>query len=285
MDGISGVKVGALEIGGDRLTVVGGPCVIEDAGVCLEAAREMKRITDNLGMNYIFKSSFEKDNRSSAASYRGPGLGKGLEILAGIRDKVGVPVLSDVHYREQVAPAAEVLDVIQIPAYLSQQTELALTVGKTGKPVNVKKGQFIAPEDMRGVVSKIRSTGNHKVMLTERGSCFGYRRLVVDMRSFPIMRSLGCPVIFDATHAIRIYGYPSSDPKGGEPEFVPYLARAAVACGVDGLFLEVHPEPGQALCDAASMLPLTEAGELLRQISEVDRVVRDLARGSTDGER
>ena len=285
MDATSGIKVGSLEIGGDRLTVVGGPCVIEDADLCLEAAREMKRITDSLGMNYIFKSSFEKDNRSNAASYRGPGLTRGLEILAGIRDKAGVPVLSDIHYREQVGPAAEVLDVIQIPAYLSQQTELALTVGKTGKPVNVKKGQFIAPEDMRGVVSKIRSTGNHRIMLTERGSCFGYRRLVVDMRSLPIMRALGCPVIFDATHAIRIYGYPSSDPKGGEPEFMPYLARAAVACGVDGLFLEVHPEPGEALCDAASMLPLSEAGELLRQISEIDRVMRDLARRSADAEK
>jgi 2-dehydro-3-deoxyphosphooctonate aldolase (KDO 8-P synthase) len=275
----SAVRVGSLEVGGERLTVIGGPCVIEDAATCLEAAREMKRVTDDLGINYIFKSSFQKDNRSSAASYMGPGLEKGLEILDDIRDKVGVPVLSDVHYPEQVAPAARVLDVIQIPAYLSQQTDLALAVGETGRAVNVKKGQFIAPEDMRGVVSKIRSTGNQNIMLTERGSCFGYRRLVVDMRSLPIMRSLGCPVIFDVTHAIRIYGFPSSDPKGGEPQFVPYLARAAAGCGVEGLFLEVHPEPSCARCDAASMLPLSEAGELLRQVVGIHRLVRGFEEG------
>ncbi len=283
MADLSRVKVGSLEVGGDRLTVIGGPCVIEDAQTCLEAAREMKQITEGLGMNYIFKSSFEKDNRSSAASYKGPGLEEGLEILATVRDEAGVPVLSDVHYPGQVAQAAEVLDVIQIPAYLSQQTNLAIAVGETGKPVNVKKGQFTAPEDMKGVVSKIRSTGNLKVMLTERGSCFGYRRLVVDMRSLPIMRSLGCPVIFDVTHAIRIYGYSSADPKGGEPEFIPYLARAAAACGIDGLFLEVHPEPKRAQCDAASMLPLAKAEGLLKQIVEIDRLVRNLSREGAGG--
>ncbi len=283
MADLSRVKVGSLEVGGDRLTVIGGPCVIEDAQTCLEAAREMKQITEGLGMNYIFKSSFEKDNRSSAASYKGPGLEEGLEILATVRDEAGVPVLSDVHYPGQVAQAAEVLDVIQIPAYLSQQTNLAIAVGETGKPVNVKKGQFTAPEDMKGVVSKIRSTGNLKVMLTERGSCFGYRRLVVDMRSLPIMRSLGCPVIFDVTHAIRIYGYSSADPKGGEPEFIPYLARAAAACGIDGLFLEVHPAPEKAKCDAASMLPLAKAEGLLKQIVEIDRLVRNLSREGAGG--
>lgn len=274
---ISWVKVGSMEVGGGRLTVIGGPCVIEDADTCLEAAREMKRVTAGLGLNYVFKSSFEKDNRSSAASYKGPGVAEGLKILARVREEVGVPVLSDVHYPGQVAQAAEVLDVIQIPAYLSQQTDLAIAVGETGKPVNVKKGQFIAPEDMQGVVSKIKSTGNPNVMLTERGSCFGYRRLVVDMRSFPIMRSLGCPVIFDVTHAIRIYGYPSADPKGGEPEFIPYLARAAAGCGIDGLFLEVHPVPEEAKCDAASMLPLAKAEDLLKQVAEIDRLVRGLS--------
>jgi 2-dehydro-3-deoxyphosphooctonate aldolase (KDO 8-P synthase) len=280
MSGVSRVKVGSLEIGGTRFTVIGGPCVIESTELCIEVGREMKRIAADLGMNYIFKSSFEKDNRSSASSYKGPGLEDGLKILRRIRDEIGVPVLSDVHYPEQVAEAAQVLDVIQIPAYLSQQTDLALAVGETGKPVNIKKGQFIAPEDMAGVVSKIRSTGNSRIILTERGSCFGYRRLVVDMRALPIMRSLGCPVVFDVTHAVRIYGYASSDPKGGEPEFVPYLARAAAACGVDGLFLEVHPEPGKALCDAASMLPLSKAGELLRQVSEIDRLVKHLTWGT-----
>jgi 2-dehydro-3-deoxyphosphooctonate aldolase (KDO 8-P synthase) len=271
---VKGVRVADFEIGGDALTIIGGPCVIEDESVCLEVAREMKRLTGAHGMNYVFKSSFEKDNRSSASSYKGPGLERGLDILARVKDETGVPVLSDVHCRTQVEAAAKVLDVIQIPAYLSQQTELALAVGRSGRAVNVKKGQFVAPEDMKGVVSKIRETGNDRVILTERGSCFGYRRLVVDMRALPIMRSLGCPVIFDVTHAIRVYGYPSSDPRGGEPEFVPYLARAGTACGVDGLFLETHPCPAEAKCDAVSMYPLSEMDALLAQIADIDRVVR-----------
>jgi 2-dehydro-3-deoxyphosphooctonate aldolase (KDO 8-P synthase) len=282
-DGAGGAMGGAVEVGGNSLTIIGGPCVIEDASMCVDIAEEMKSLTAKHGMGYIFKSSFEKDNRSSASSYRGPGLGEGLRILADVRDKVGVPVLSDVHCRTQVGAAAEVLDVIQIPAYLSQQTELAVAVGKSGKPVNVKKGQFTAPEDMKGVVSKIRETGNRSVMLTERGSCFGYRRLVVDMRALPIMRSLGCPVFFDVTHAIRIYGFPSSDPKGGEPEYVPYLARAAVACGVDGVFLEVHPEPCNAKCDAASMLSLSKADALLTQVSEIDKLARKYCAGPERG--
>ena len=283
MAGITRVKVGPLEVGGETFTIIGGPCVIEDVDICLEVAGEMKRITADLGFNYIFKSSFQKDNRSSAASYMGPGLEEGLKILGRIKDEVGVPVLSDVQYPDQVRPAAGVLDVIQIPAYLSQQTDLALTVGETGKPVNIKKGQFTAPEDMKGVVSKIRGTGNTGIILTERGSCFGYRRLVVDMRSLPIMRSLGCPVIFDATHAVRIYGYPSSDPKGGEPEFVPHLARAAVACGVDGLFIEVHPDPGKAMCDASSMLGLDGAEALLRQVASLHNLVRTFTWGMNLG--
>lgn len=271
---VSKVRVGDFEIGGGALTIIGGPCVIEDEGICLEVAGRMKELTAAHGMNYVFKSSFEKDNRSSAASYKGPGIERGLKILAGVKEKVGVPVLSDVHCRTQVEAAAEVLDIIQIPAYLSQQTELAVRVGKTGRAVNVKKGQFVAPEDMKGVVSKIRETGNDRVILTERGSCFGYRRLVVDMRALPIMRSLGCPVIFDVTHAIRIYGYPSSDPRGGEPEYVPCLARAGTACGLDGLFLETHPCPGDAKCDAVSMLPLADMDGLLGQIADIDRAVR-----------
>lgn len=268
------VRVADFEIGGGALTIIAGPCVLDDEDTALEVAEKMKELTGGLGMNYVFKSSFEKDNRSSASSYNGPGLERGLEMLAAVKDRVGVPVLSDVHCRTQVGAAAEVLDIIQIPAYLSQQTELALSVGKTGKPVNVKKGQFVAPEDMKGVVNKIRETGNERVILTERGTCFGYRRLVVDMRALPIMRSLGCPVVFDVTHAIRIYGYPSSDPRGGEPQYVPYLARAGAACGVDGLFLETHPRPRDATCDAVSMYPLSDMGGLLAQIAEIDRVVR-----------
>ena len=272
----SPVVVGGMEVGGDRLTIIGGPCVIEDLETCLETATQMKAITDKHGLNYIFKSSFEKDNQSSKSAYRGPGLEEGLRILAEVREQVGVPILSDVHCRQHVERAAEVLDIVQIPAYLSQQTELAVAVGRTGRPVNVKKAQFIAPEDMKAVVSKIRSTGNDQIILTERGSCFGYRRLVVDLRAFPIMRSLGCPVVFDVTHSIRIYGHPSSDQAGGEPEYVPYLARGAVACGVDGLFVETHPCLEKARCDAASMLPLEEADALLSQVAQMDRLSREL---------
>jgi 2-dehydro-3-deoxyphosphooctonate aldolase (KDO 8-P synthase) len=268
------VKVAGNEVGGDRFTVIGGPCVIENLDICLETAGRLKTSAEKHGLNFIFKSSFEKDNRSDVTFYRGPGLREGLKILSEVRERTGVPVLSDVHSREQVGPASEVLDVIQIPAYLSQQTSLAILVGETGKPVNVKKGQFVAPEDMRAVVAKIRSTGNNSIILTERGSCFGYRRLVVDMRSLPIMQSLGCPVVFDVTHAIRIYGKPSADESGGEPRFVPALARAAVACGIDGLFLETHPEPAEGKCDAASMLDLSEADALLEQVSAIDRLVR-----------
>jgi 2-dehydro-3-deoxyphosphooctonate aldolase (KDO 8-P synthase) len=272
--GVSKVKVGGFEIGGERLTLIGGPCVIEDLDTCLEVAGHLKAVTDELGLNFIFKSSFEKDNRSSASGFKGPGLEDGLRMLAEVKSRFNVPVLSDVHCREQVEAAAEVLDVIQIPAYLSQQTELALAAGKSGRVVNVKKGQFVAPEDMKAVVSKIRSTGNTGIILTERGSCFGYRRLVVDMRAMPIMRSLDCPVIFDATHAVRIYGHPSSEPAGGEPQYIPCLARAAVACGADGLFLETHPEPKRAMCDSSSMLPLSRTHWLLSQVAAIDRLVR-----------
>jgi 2-dehydro-3-deoxyphosphooctonate aldolase (KDO 8-P synthase) len=272
--GVSRVRIKDFEVGADRFTLIGGPCVIEDVETCLETAGHLKAVAEELGINFIFKSSYEKDNRSSASGYKGPGLEDGLRILAEVKSRLGVPVLSDVHCRQEVDRAAEVLDVIQIPAYLSQQTELALAVGMTGRAVNVKKGQFVAPEDMRAAVSKIRSTGNTNILLTERGSCFGYRRLVVDMRALPIMRSLDCPVIFDVTHAVRIYGHPSSDPAGGEPQYVPCLARAAVACGADGLFIETHPEPKRALCDSSSMFPLSKIHWLLSQVVAIDRLVR-----------
>jgi len=271
---VSKVRLGNFEVGGDVFTVIGGPCVIEDLDTCLEVGTHLKAVTRELGLNFIFKSSYEKDNRSSASGFKGPGLEDGLRILGEVKSRLDVPVLSDVHCREQVEQAAEVLDVIQIPAYLSQQTELALAVGRSGRVVNVKKGQFVAPEDMKAVVSKIRSTGNTNIILTERGSSFGYRRLVVDMRALPIMRSLDCPVIFDATHSVRIYGHPSSDPAGGEPQFIPCLARAATACGVDGLFLETHPEPKRAMCDSSSMLPLVRVHWLLSQVAAIDKLVK-----------
>jgi 2-dehydro-3-deoxyphosphooctonate aldolase (KDO 8-P synthase) len=225
-------------------------------------------------MPFIFKSSFTKDNRSSVEYYQGPGLEKGLAMLAEVKKQIGVPVLSDIHNPQQARPAAEVLDVIQIPAYMSMQTSLTLAAAETGKPVNVKKGQFLHPKDMEKVVKKIESTGNRSILLTERGTVFGYHNLVVDMRSFPIMRKFGYPVVFDITHSVRIYGVPSSSPEGGTPWFVPYLARAGVAAGCDAVFIETHPDCKNALCDASSMWPLQRLEELLEQILEIDRVAK-----------
>ncbi len=267
---ISGIPVG----GGNPFVLIAGPCVIEGEDIALHAAEWIKQIVDRLGIPWIYKSSFLKDNRSSVEYYQGPGLEEGLRILQKVKETFDVPVLSDVHESWQAAPAAEVLDVIQIPAYLSMQTSLAVAVAKTGKPVNVKKGQFLDPRDMSKVIGKINSQGNDQILLTERGSFFGYRNLVVDMRSLPIMRKLGYPVVMDATHSVRNYGVPSADPRGGSPEFVPYLARAAVAAGVDAVFIETHPNCAEALCDASSMWPLQKLEELLRQLKEIDALVR-----------
>ncbi len=268
---------GQVTVGGDSpLLLIAGPCVIENEETPLRVAEAVKRMADRLGIGYVFKSSYAKDNRSSVHHYYGPGLEKGLRILEKVKREVGVPVLSDVHYPDEVPAAAEVLDVLQIPAFLSMQTRLALTVGKTGKPVNIKKGQFLAPEDMAKVAAKIESTGNHNLLLTERGSFFGYHNLIVDMRSFPIMRKTGYPVIFDVTHTVRKYGIPSSDPRGGEPEFVPFLARAGVAAGVDGVFIETHPDPPSALSDAYSMWPLDRLEKLLEALVRIHELVRSL---------
>ena len=269
------VEVGNIKIGGNNpLALIAGPCVIESEEIAFRTAREILEIADKLAIPFIYKSSYKKDNRSSAEAYVGPGIEEGLRILRKIKDEFRIPVLSDVHCKTEVERAAEVLDILQIPAYLSQQTGLTLKVGETGKPVNVKKGQFTAPQDMINVVRKIEYTGNHNILLTERGSCFGYRELVVDMRSFPIMRGLGYPVVFDVTHTIRLYGTPSCEPAGGQPQFIPYLARAGVACGCDAIFIETHPEPRVAKCDAASMLPLAELPKLLGTLIEIDRLVR-----------
>lgn len=269
------VRLGDIRIGkGQPLVLIAGPCVLEDEGMALEVAKEMKRICTTLGIPYIFKASFEKDNRGSERSYKGPGLEGGLQTLLKVKETVGVPVLSDVHRMEDVDRAKEVLDVIQVPAFLCQQTSLLLKVGQAGKVVNIKKGQFMAPEAMAGAVQKVRSTGNRRVLLTERGTCFGYNKLISDFCSIPIMQRIGCPVIFDATHVVRNYGIPSEDPRGGSPEYVPYLSRAAVATGCNGLFLETHPEPARALCDASSMIPLHKMEELLSQA----KVLHDLVR-------
>jgi 2-dehydro-3-deoxyphosphooctonate aldolase (KDO 8-P synthase) len=269
------VRVGEIRIGrGKPLVLIAGPCVIESEANALEVAKEMKKICSNLKIPYIFKASYEKDNRGSEKSYKGPGLKQGLKILTKVKEKVGVPVLSDIHRMEDVDSAKEVLDILQVPAFLCQQTSLLLKVGAAGKVVNIKKGQFIAPESMAGAVKKIYSTGNHQVLLTERGTCFGYNKLIADFCSIPVLQEIGCPVIFDATHVVRNYGIPSDDPKGGSPQFVPHLSRAAAAAGCNGLFLETHPRPKEALCDASSMIPLDEMENLLKQTKAIHDMIR-----------
>ncbi|KPJ53945.1 2-dehydro-3-deoxyphosphooctonate aldolase [candidate division TA06 bacterium DG_24] len=273
---VSTVRVGGVQIGpSHRLALIAGPCVIEDEKTLLTTAEQIRAIGERAGIGVIFKSSYWKDNRSDAGSYAGPGLAEGLRLLEKVRREVGLPVLSDVHCRTEVEHASAVLDALQVPAYLSQQTRLVLAAGRSGKPVNLKKGQFVSPNDMSSAVRKVESTGNRQILLTERGSCFGYRTLVVDYRSLPILRSLGYPVVFDVTHAIRIYGVPSSDPRGGERQYIPALARAAVACGCDAMFIETHPRPADARCDAASMLPLDKLERLVEELVAIDDLVRN----------
>jgi 2-dehydro-3-deoxyphosphooctonate aldolase (KDO 8-P synthase) len=270
------VQVGNIRIGkGNPLLLIAGPCVIESEENTLEIATALKEICQGLKIPLIFKASYEKDNRGSEKSYKGPGVKKGMRILARVKEKLDLPVLSDIHRAEDVDEAKEVLDVLQVPAFLCQQTSLLLRVGETGKAVNIKKGQFMAPEGMAGAVKKVYSTGNQQVLLTERGTCFGYNKLISDFCSIPIMQEIGCPVIFDATHVVRNYGIPSEDPRGGSPQYVPHLARAAVAAGCNGLFLETHPRPSQALCDASSMIPLKEMKGLLRQTKVIHDMVRE----------
>src|SRR5512135_478979 len=271
---MSEVQIGEIRIGrANPLILIAGPCVIESEENALETAGELKRLCVDLNIPYIFKASYEKDNRGSEKSYKGPGLKDGLKLLGQVKAETGVPVLSDVHRAEDVDEAREVLDILQVPAFLCQQTSLLLKVGAAGRVVNIKKGQFMAPAAMAGAVKKIHSTGNRQVLLTERGTCFGYNRLIADFCSIPIMQETGCPVIFDATHVVRNYGIPSEDPRGGSPEFVPFLARAAVAAGCNGLFLETHPKPSQAMCDASSMIPLKEMEGLLRQAKAIHDMV------------
>ncbi len=269
------VKVGNIWIGGGReLVLIAGPCVIESEEICLETAGEIKRMTERINMPFIFKSSYDKANRSSLESFRGPGLRKGLKTLKRVKDRIGVPITSDIHCGEELEEAARVLDMIQIPAFLSRQTDLLLAAGRTGKTVNVKKGQFLAHDDMRNVVNKIISTGNQNILLTERGTSFGYHNLIVDMRNLPQMRKLGYPVIFDATHSVQLPGGRGRD-SGGQREYVPALARAATAAGCDGLFLEVHPNPDEALCDGPNMISLKELPRLLKQVKEIDKIIND----------
>jgi len=274
------VRVGSITIGGDRpLVLIGGPCAIENEKHALMTAERLAAITHDQGVPFIYKSSYDKANRSSIGGYRGPGLHEGLRILRRVRDVVGVPVLSDVHQVEEVGPAAEVLDVLQIPAFLCRQTDLIVAVARTGKPVNVKKGQFLAPGDMKNVVDKVLSTGNRGILLTERGSSFGYHNLVVDMRGLLQMRAIGYPVVFDATHSVQLPGA-AGDRSGGERQYVPALARAAVAVGVDALFMEMHEDPdrtlddGRPLSDGPNMLRIDDLPGLLREIRAITTAIR-----------
>jgi len=267
------VEIAGLRVGeGLPHLVIAGPCVIEDVGLVLETARELKRITDDLKLSFIFKSSYDKANRSSGRSFRGPGLDAGLAVLARVREEIGVPVLSDVHTAEEAAVAGKVLDVLQIPAFLCRQTDLLVAAARTGRVVNVKKGQFLAPWDMANVVQKLEAAGTRRLLLTERGASFGYNNLVTDFRALPIMRRLGYPVIFDATHSVQLPGGAGSC-SSGQREFVAPLARAAVAAGCEGLFMEVHPDPDHALSDGPNMVPLAEVRSLLEQVVRIATAV------------
>lgn len=262
------VRVGNCIFGGSRLCLIAGPCVLENKSVAFRVAEDLKKLTDCLDICYVFKGSFDKANRSSIRSFRGPGIEEGLNILSLVRKNFGVPVLTDVHCVSQVVPVAEVVDIIQIPAFLCRQTDLLTSAGKTGKPVNVKKGQFMSPWEVGNIVEKLTVSGCKKILLTERGTSFGYNNLVVDFRSLPVMRSYGWPVIFDATHSVQQPGSLGSS-SGGNREFVPYLCRAAVATGCDGIFLEVHPEPEKALSDGSNMIALSSLKEILQQILKI----------------
>ncbi|SDL18759.1 3-deoxy-8-phosphooctulonate synthase [Halarsenatibacter silvermanii] len=253
--------------------LLAGPCSLESRELAMTTASRMKEIAERLNFPYVFKSSYDKANRSSIDSFRGPGLDRGLRILADIKEKFSLPVLSDIHSPEQAEIAGEVLDIVQVPAFLSRQTDLVLAAGETQKIVNVKKGQFLAPWDIEQVVEKIESTGNHKIILTERGAIFGYNNLVVDMRSLVRMQETGYPVVFDATHSVQLPGG-QGDRSGGEREYVRPLARAAAGVGIQSLFVETHPEPSQALCDGPNMVPLDNMEELLKEVKELDMISR-----------
>ena len=263
-----------FEVGLDRpLFLIAGPCVIESADLAQETAGYLQELTGELGIPFIFKSSFDKANRSSIGGFRGPGLEAGLRILEGVRARLGVPVLTDVHEDTPLGEVVEVVDVLQTPAFLCRQTNFILAVAEMGLPVNIKKGQFLAPWDMKRVVEKARSTGNDQIMVCERGVSFGYNNLVSDMRALAVMRETGCPVVFDATHSVQLPGG-QGDSSGGQREFVPVLARAAVAAGVSGLFVETHPDPAHALSDGPNSWPLGRMRELLETLIEIDRVVK-----------
>lgn len=266
--------VGDVPTSGDEtFFLIAGPCVIESGEHVCRMARAIQAVTKRLGIPLIFKSSFDKANRTSIESYRGPGLEKGLEALLRVKQETGLPLLTDVHEVWQVEPVARVCDVIQIPAFLSRQTDLLVAAGRSGAAVNIKKGQFASPHDVRHVIEKVRSTGNERIIVTERGSSFGYNNLIVDMRSLPILHGLGYPVVLDVTHGVQLPGG-AGNASGGQPEFIEPLARAGVATGIDGLFMEVHDNPSEALSDGSNAMPLDQLERLLDRLLKIDRVVR-----------
>jgi 2-dehydro-3-deoxyphosphooctonate aldolase (KDO 8-P synthase) len=268
-------RVGGVEIGrGAPLFLIAGPCVIESEAHAMKMAERLSATARELGIPYIYKASYDKANRSSLASFRGPGIKEGLRILGAIKKKFGVPILTDVHEPAQAGPAAEVCDVLQVPAFLCRQTDLLVEVGRSGCAVNLKKGQFLSPWEMENAVEKVASTGNEKIILTERGASFGYQNLVVDMRAFPIMQKLGYPVVFDVTHSVQLPGGEGKS-SGGQPEFIEPLARAGVAAGVDGVFMEVHDNPAKALSDGANALPLEKFRSVTERIMEIAALVRE----------
>jgi len=268
------IRINNFEIGGGApFVLVAGPCVIENRELARQTAGRLKELAGGIGIPLVFKSSYDKANRTSVKSFRGPGLKLGLEILQGIKEEFGLPVLSDVHRFEEIAAASGVLDIVQVPAFLCRQTDFIMEVAKSARVINVKKGQFLAPSDMANVIEKAKAAGNRNIIITERGTSFGYNNLVVDYRGFPVMRKMGFPVIFDATHSVQLPGGQGTA-SGGERGFVSFLARAAVAAGVDGVFMEVHPDPEKALCDGPNSLSLDSLGDLLKELKQIDDIVK-----------
>ena len=273
MENIKRIKLRDFEIGGDKLTILAGPCAIESQEILDETAQGLKEITKELDINFVFKSSFDKANRSSITSFRGPGMEKGLEMLQLVKEKYDLPIVTDIHTPDQAKPVAEVADILQIPAFLCRQTDLLVAAAKTGKIVNIIKGQFLAPEQMGSLVKKVEDSGNTNIMLTDRGSSFGYNNLVSDFRGIPIMQQFGYPVVFDATHSVQLPGA-NGICSGGDRRFVPVLAKAAMAVGANVLFFEVHPDPDKAKCDGPNMVALKDAKELFATCKKIFEVVR-----------
>lgn len=273
MENIKRIKLRDFEIGGDKLTILAGPCAIESQEILDETAQGLKKITKELDINFVFKSSFDKANRSSITSFRGPGMEKGLEMLQLVKEKYDLPIVTDIHTPDQAKPVAEVADILQIPAFLCRQTDLLVAAAKTGKIVNIKKGQFLAPEQMGSLVKKVEDSGNTNIMLTDRGSSFGYNNLVSDFRGIPIMQQFGYPVVFDATHSVQLPGA-NGICSGGDRRFVPVLAKAAMAVGANVLFFEIHPDPDKALCDGPNMVALKDAKELFSTCKKIFELVR-----------